>query len=118
MAGQMDKCLLPQWRISHADNETEYPMTTSTLALDALQSPAHEASEGTTMAEERETVEWITTADAARIMDVKVRTVQSLCQRGNIHCKQWGRSWMVDKASAETYRKTEGGRPPKTDTIF
>lgn len=63
-------------------------------------------------------IEWITTAEAAEIMGVAVRTVQNLCaqETDEFQCKKWGRSWMVDKAAAIAYKKSEGGRPPKTDT--
>lgn len=89
-------------------------MTNSALATDVLESRDTSYQGVSAMADEN--IEWIEPADAAVIMGVSVRTVQSLCQRGNIHCKKWGRSWMVDKASAEAYEKTEGGRPPKNQT--
>lgn len=67
------------------------------------------------MSEQNE-IEWITTHEAAKLMGVAVRTVQNLCANDNdFLCKKWGRSWMVDKASALAYKKTLGGRP-KTDT--
>lgn len=62
--------------------------------------------------DEQETV-WIKPAEAAELMGVALRTVQHLCKTGEINCKQWGRSWMVDKASAEKFEARPKGWPKK-----
>jgi excisionase family DNA binding protein len=62
-----------------------------------------------------EKVEWLTTEDAAAIMGVTDETVRRLCRDKAINCRKWVRSWQVDKASAEAYVKSVGGRPPKKD---
>ena len=61
--------------------------------------------------------EWISTQEAAEIMDVELSTVSALCRKGSIECRQHGTGrrsvWEVNKASAMMYRKTKGGRPKK-----
>jgi hypothetical protein len=61
--------------------------------------------------------EWISTEQAAVLMEVKVRTVQNLCAKEDdsiLKCKKWGRDWMVYRESALAYVKTLGGRPRKS----
>jgi excisionase family DNA binding protein len=65
------------------------------------------------MAEQEKEIEWIEPAQAAEIMGVALRTVQNLCANGDLNCRKWGRSWMVDKSAAEAYEKGVGGRPKK-----
>jgi hypothetical protein len=65
------------------------------------------------MAEQEKEIEWITPAAAAEIMGIPVRTVQHLCKTGDIECKKWGRSWMVNQASAAKFEPRPEGRPRK-----
>jgi excisionase family DNA binding protein len=65
------------------------------------------------MAEQEKEIEWITPAEAAEIIGVKLRTVQHLCSKGEIACKKWGNAWMVDKASAENFEARPKGWPKK-----
>lgn len=64
-------------------------------------------------------IEWIDTKTAAEIMNVELSTVSKLCRNGKLHCRQHGAGhrsiWEVDKASAEAYEKTSGGRGNKID---
>ncbi len=57
---------------------------------------------------------WITTAEAAAIMEITPQAVQRLCRKKGIDCEKFGRDWMVNKASAETYKPNPGGRGKKT----
>jgi excisionase family DNA binding protein len=63
--------------------------------------------------------EWITTREAADIMDVELSTVSRLCREKKLKCRQFGEGrrsiWEVDKASAEAYQKTVGGRGKEID---
>lgn len=63
--------------------------------------------------------EWIDTKTAAAIMDVELSTVSKLCRQKKLRCRQHGTGhrsvWEVDKASAEAYEKTSGGRGNKID---
>jgi len=69
------------------------------------------------MSEQEKPIEWITTNEAAEIMDVALSTVSRLCRQGELNCRQFGEGkrsiWQVDKASAEAYEKSVGGRPPE-----
>jgi phage terminase Nu1 subunit (DNA packaging protein) len=64
-----------------------------------------------------EQIEWITTHEAAAIMQVELTTVSTLCRKGKIVCRQHGTGrrsiWEVSKQSAMAYQKTVGGRPRK-----
>jgi hypothetical protein len=72
------------------------------------------------MADEK--VEWITTAEAAVLLDMDLSSVSRLCRLKKINCRQHGSGhrsiWEVDKASAIAYRDSDkdvGGRPKKTE---
>jgi phage terminase Nu1 subunit (DNA packaging protein) len=64
-----------------------------------------------------EQIEWVTTHEAAEIMDVKLSTVSALCRSGVVVGRQHGSGhrsvWEVDKQSALAYKKSVGGRPRK-----
>lgn len=64
-----------------------------------------------------EQIEWISTHEAAAIMQVELTTVSTLCRKGKLVCRQHGTGhrsiWEVDKQSALLYKKTVGGRPRK-----
>ena len=68
------------------------------------------------MAEEEK--EWLTTTQAAIVMDITPQAVQNLCRRGAIECRRFGHYWQVNKSDAENYEKSVGGRgnklPPKS----
>lgn len=50
--------------------------------------------------------EWITTTEAAEIMEVAVSNVRYLCLNKRIECKKFGRNWMVHRQAAENYQKS------------
>jgi hypothetical protein len=60
---------------------------------------------------------WITTEEAAQLIGVTISHMSYLLRHGYVKGKKFGRFWMVDRASAETYaaqeRKT--GPKPKND---
>ena len=71
---------------------------------------------GTIMTEKQ--IEWISTAEAAEIMDIALSTVSRLCRETDkLVCRQFGKGyrsiWQVSRASAEAYEKSVGGRPKK-----
>jgi hypothetical protein len=57
--------------------------------------------------------EWITTKEAAEIMEVEYQSVALLCRTGKIICQKFGDVWQVNRKSAEDYVKSKGGRPRK-----
>lgn len=57
--------------------------------------------------------EWITTKQAAEIMDIEFQSVAMLCRTGKIICQKFGEVWQVSRKSAEEYVKSLGGRPKK-----
>jgi excisionase family DNA binding protein len=60
--------------------------------------------------------EWITTHEAAELMQVELSTVSKLCRKGDLTCRQHGTGrrsvWEVSKQSALAYQKVIG-RPRK-----
>jgi hypothetical protein len=70
----------------------------------------------------KQEIEWITTVEAAEILDMELSSVSRLCRDKKINCRQHGTGhgsvWDVDKASVIEYRDKEkpvGGRPRKTN---
>lgn len=57
--------------------------------------------------------EWITTREAAEIMDIEYQSVALLCRQKKIVCEKFGDVWKVSRESAESYVKSVGGRPKK-----
>ena len=57
--------------------------------------------------------EWLTVADAAKLIDVDPDWIRKLCQRKVIECKKFGHVWMVSRASVEAYAKTDRKPGPK-----
>ena len=53
-----------------------------------------------------EQVEWVTTQEAAEIMDVSVSNVYYLCRNERIECRKWSRVWQVSKQAAEEYERS------------
>lgn len=48
-------------------------------------------------------IEWITAAEAAKIMKVSVSNVRYLCRNERIKCHKFGRDWQVSKQAADNY---------------
>lgn len=46
---------------------------------------------------------YITTQQAATILNITRRAVIALIKRGSIQAEKWGRDWMVDQESAERH---------------
>ena len=57
---------------------------------------------------------WITTAEAANLLGVTIAHVNHLLRDGYIKGKKFGRFWMVDRISVETYAAQEPGPKPKS----
>jgi prophage antirepressor-like protein len=67
--------------------------------------------------------EWISTKEAADILDMELSSVSRLCRDEKLTCRQFGEKqrsvWLVDKTSVIEYRdkdKPVGGRPRKQDS--
>lgn len=67
------------------------------------------------MSNEAKETEWITTQQAAEIMQIERHTVAEYCRRGTITCMKFGRDWMVARQEAEEFKRTQRGRPRKED---
>jgi DNA-directed RNA polymerase specialized sigma24 family protein len=83
------------------------------MALPKLKYDSYPDAQGITVVKKQ--IEWVSTLEAAAIMNVTDETVRRLCRDKAIRCRKWVRSWQVDRASAEAYVKSVGGRPPKKD---
>lgn len=64
--------------------------------------------------EKKPEIEWVTTHEAAAIMETTIANVTYLCRVGAIHCEKFGRAWKVSKADAKAYirRAKEGDTTP------
>lgn len=60
--------------------------------------------------------EWITTDDAAGIVGVTAHQIRHLLKQGTILGHKFGRSWMVDRQSVESYAKRDRKPGPKPKT--
>ena len=49
--------------------------------------------------------EKITTSQAAEILEITIRAVQGLLNRGSIRGEKFGRDWIVDKDSVYEYKR-------------
>lgn len=62
---------------------------------------------------EQPVIEWITTVEAAAIMETTRANVTYLCRENKIRCEKFGRDWKVSKQDAEDYIKSaRAGRKP------
>lgn len=53
----------------------------------------------------------ITTAQAASVLGVSQKMVQSLIKRGRLPAEKIGRIWVVRREDAEKHERGKGGRP-------
>lgn len=60
-------------------------------------------------------IEWISTKEAAAIMDIDRDTVANYCRLGKLECRKFGRDWQVNKTAAVAFVKSNSGRPKKDD---
>lgn len=59
--------------------------------------------------------QWITTKEAAEIVDVSVQHIRYLIKQGKIQAQKFGQhAWMVDKESALEYALSERKPGPKS----
>lgn len=58
--------------------------------------------------------DWLTTTDAAVIMDLNKITVAQYCREGKLRCRRWGREWQVWREDAENFEKSNAGRRAKS----
>jgi len=59
------------------------------------------------------TDDWITTDEAAEIIGVSSHQVRHLLRSDTLRGKRFGRSWMVERRSAEAYAALERKPGPK-----
>lgn len=79
------------------------------MALPKLKYGGYPETQGLAIVEKP--IEWVSTLEAADIMDVAEETVRRLCREKKIDCRKLRRDWQVSRASAEAYEKEKGGRP-------
>ena len=60
--------------------------------------------------------QWITTKEAAEIIDVSLMHITYLLRTEKVKGKKFGYFWMVDKTSAETYASANRKPGPKPDS--
>lgn len=58
-------------------------------------------------------VHLVTTKDAAAIIGVSQKMVQSLIKRGRLPAEKIGRDWMIRREDAENHERGKAGRPQK-----
>jgi excisionase family DNA binding protein len=56
---------------------------------------------------------WITTREAAELIGVTSNQVRHLARTGIIKTRKFGRAWMINRASAETYAASDRRPGPK-----
>jgi len=54
--------------------------------------------------------QFMTTADAAKLLDVAQVTVNRLIYRGVIKAEKFGPVWRVERSSVEAYREASDGK--------
>lgn len=57
----------------------------------------------------------LTTNEAAQILGVSQKMVQSLIKRGRLPAEKIGRDWMIRREDAESHERGKGGRPKKLE---
>ena len=57
---------------------------------------------------------WLTTEEAAEILDYHPESVRRMLRKGQLQSKKFGRTWMIEKASIDTFQASLGSNP-KTD---
>jgi len=60
---------------------------------------------------------WITTREAASLLDVSIQHVSWLLRHGIIQGEKFGFFWLVDRDSVGTYAATERKRGPKPKDV-
>jgi excisionase family DNA binding protein len=64
--------------------------------------------------------DFISTKQAAEILDLSVQYVRDLCLDGRMNCFKLpgGRDWLIPRSEVEEYQRTRRppGRPPKSST--
>ena len=58
---------------------------------------------------------WLSTTEAAEIMDLDVRTVSEYCGYGKFNAMKIGGRWYVDPASARSFQKSRRGGSRKKE---
>jgi excisionase family DNA binding protein len=58
---------------------------------------------------------FLTTAQVAKILGVTQRRVQAMVTAGQIKASRAGRTWVIDPAEVEKVKHRKNGRPPKKD---
>jgi excisionase family DNA binding protein len=56
---------------------------------------------------------FLTTQQAADILGVSRKMVQSLIKRDRLPAEKIGRDWMIKREDVENHERGKGGRPPK-----
>lgn len=61
--------------------------------------------------------EWITLAQAAKLVDIGYEGLKKACQRGKMACIKKGGRWWIEQNELMAYiERTNPGRPPKGDS--
>ncbi len=63
--------------------------------------------------------DWMTPAEAAQLIGVTQHQVRHLARKGIIESHRLGRSWVINRASAEAYARSErkpGPKPPDSSS--
>lgn len=60
--------------------------------------------------------DYLTTEDAATILDVDPHHVALLCRRGTLKGRRFGRAWQVSRSSVEQYRNDPKRKPKQKAT--
>lgn len=56
-------------------------------------------------------MDFLTTKEAATIIGVSQKMVQSLIRRGRLPAQKIGRDWMIRREDVENHERGKGGRP-------
>lgn len=59
------------------------------------------------------TIEYLTTGEAARLLGVTARRVQTLINAGRLPATKVGRDWLIARADLDAVRERKPGRPRK-----
>ncbi|HNC32257.1 MAG TPA: helix-turn-helix domain-containing protein [Cyclobacteriaceae bacterium] len=59
----------------------------------------------------KDSEEWITTADAKALTGYNAEHIRRLVRAGKIKAKKWGKEWMIERNALLKYLESEGRGP-------
>ncbi len=59
------------------------------------------------------TTNFLTTTEAAALLGLSIKTVQSLITRGRLPAEKIGRDWMIKREDVRNHKRGKGGRPKR-----